>query len=883
MRKAILLFVVFIVLLAAPTAVRYLQYYEIGGADRQPPPEYDPEQIDKVPTPAANDFVDEPVKGEGLVLLDKAHDNSFTLTDISYLDGRLAARGFELLHFTGGDLARQLRPVNAFVTITPLSEFTIEEIQAVTRFVERGGRVLMVGDPTRYEVIYDEEDPFAFTFELETNEIPLNSLANEFGLIFNGDYLYNTVEHEGNFRNIILKSEGFSEDSLVDGLEQVAVYSTHSIQIGPEAEAVITADNNTWSSATDRPGGLVLAAKGEDDRVLALGDIHFLTDPYYTVYDNSHFIANIADFLTEADERALTLVDFPYFYQQPVNLIYTGSPDLGAGAFTDIIDLQTAFQNANISLALAEEAQSNHDTLYLGLYNQSEDIVDILASAGISLTIEPPIVPDMEMEEAEDEATEDDDALESGRSADEGSEENNEAADQEDEDEAENIRLIHSELGNIEMAGTALIILDESSGNRNVVVLAASGEGLGNTVGRLLDLIPLDAETALSNCLLQDPIALCPTQVAEEEVEAELITSDGVESEETAQDETEDEDETSDEDLEPAPEIDALDMGSISLGETVTDIEMAEGESHAWTFREGPIFIDVTLETSEEVDGVLEIYDPLNYLIASSDNSFAGEAETLTSVEIPDDGDYTIVVRGFFGAAGTYSLTVEEGEAVEDEDDGETAVIQSILLFIDDDGIPIEETNTNSLETFMLYLEDNYELTTWVSSIDGSLSADLIEENDLIIWDSGTLINPEGFLDEDTNTIFLSLDNGGKLLATGSAPSAFGELPLSNIADVVVTGDDPILLENLTPGDSYALDETYEAIISDAYIDDLDPTTVTFLLRGSESDDEDTIAAFGVKDDEFDQQTFFMMFPFNALPEDIEPVILENILNWFGG
>ena len=865
MRKAILLLVIFLLLLATPTAVRYLQYYEIGGADREPPPMYDPAQIAAVPTPASTAFVDEPERGEGLVLLDQAHDNSFSLKDISYLDGRLAARGFELLPFTEGDLARQLRPVNAFITITPLSEFTIEEIQAVTRFVARGGRVLMVGDPTRYEIIFDEEDLFAFTFELDTNQIPLNSLANQFGLIFNGDYLYNTIEHEGNFRNIILKPEGFAEDRLVDGLEQLAVYSTHSIQISPEAKAIITADDNTWSSATDRPGGLVLAAKSENGRVLALGDVHFLTDPYYTVFDNSHFIANIADFLAEADERALTLVDFPYFYQQPVNLVYTGSPDLGAGAFDDIIGLQTAFQQANIPLSLAQEPQPDHDTLYLGLYNQSEDVADILASAGISLTIDPPVLPDM----AEDEPEDDADAP--GRS------EATPAAEEEDEEvpDVEEIRLIHSDLGNIEMSGSALIVLDEENGNRNVVVLAASREGLENSVSRLLDLIPLDAETALGNCLLQDPIAICPTLVADEAVEAELITSGGVEIEET-DDETGG---TPGEDIEPGPEIDALDMGSITLGETVTDIEIAAEESHAWTFSEGPVFIDVMLETSEEMDGVLEIYDPLNHLIASSDNSFTGEPESLTGIEIPDDGDYTIVVRGFFGAGGTYSLSVVEGEA--EEDGGETAVIQSIFLFIDDDGEPIGEA-TNSLETFMLHLQDNYDLTTWVSSLDGPLSQDMLEEYDLIIWDSGSYLNEEGFLDEDTSTIFLSLDDGGKVFATGSAPSVFGDMPLSNIADVVVTGNDAILLDNLTPGDIYELDQPYEAIISDAYIDELDPTTLTFLLRGPESDDEDTIAAFGVKDEEFNQQTFFIMFPFSSLPNDIEPVILENILNWFG-
>ena len=540
MRKAIALLLVFLLLLVAPTAVRYFQYYKIGAAAPQPPPTYDPDLIAAVPTPASNLFVDEPAQGEGLVLLDQAHDNNFTLADISYLDGRLAARGFELLPYTEGDLARQLRPVNAFITITPLNEFSVTDIQAITRFVNRGGRVLLVGDPTRYEIIFDEDDPFAFTFELETNQIPLNSLANQFGLIYNGDYLYNTIENEGNFRNIVLKSAGFAEDSLVDGLDEVAVYSTHSIQTGPKAKAIITADDNTWSSATDRPGGLVLAAKSENGRVLALGDVHFLTDPYYTVYDNSHFIANIADFLTESDERALTLVDFPYFYQQPVNLVYTGSPDLGAGAFTDIIDLQTAFGQAGIPLALAQEAQPDHDTLYLGIYNQSEDVADILASAGISLTIEPPIMIEVE-EMAEEDAT-----PTSGRSTNEADEEPTE----EEAEGVEGIRLIHSKLGNVEMSGTALIVLDEDNGRRNVVVLAASREGLESTVARLLDLIPLDAETALGNCLVQDPIALCPTLVADEPVEAELITRGGIEDEATEEDtSTEDE-----EGIEPGPE-----------------------------------------------------------------------------------------------------------------------------------------------------------------------------------------------------------------------------------------------------------------------------------------------------------------------------------------
>jgi len=119
-------------------------------------------------------------------------------------------------------------------------------------------------------------------------------------------------------------------------------------------------------------------------------------------------------------------------------------------------------------------------------------------------------------------------------------------------------------------------------------------------------------------------------------------------------------------------------------------------------------------------------------------------------------------------------------------------------------------------------------------------------------------------------------------MATGSAPSVFGELPLSELTDIVITGDDPILLENLSAGDIFELDQPYQTITSDDYIDNFDPGTISFLLRGPASENADTITAFAVEDEGFNQQTIFIMFPFTGLPDEIEPILMENIINWFG-
>ena len=89
MRRGILYILVFLILLALPFVVRRLQYYGLNSSGRESPPAYSPVNVtDLVPTPAANEFIDEPEVGSGLILLDDAHNNDFELTEIGFLDSR---------------------------------------------------------------------------------------------------------------------------------------------------------------------------------------------------------------------------------------------------------------------------------------------------------------------------------------------------------------------------------------------------------------------------------------------------------------------------------------------------------------------------------------------------------------------------------------------------------------------------------------------------------------------------------------------------------------------------------------------------------------------------------------------------------------------------
>ncbi|MEM7331790.1 MAG: hypothetical protein AAF490_06840 [Chloroflexota bacterium] len=884
MRRPILLLLIFILLLVTPSAWRYFQFYRLSQPDREMPTAYDPLAVQLVATPASSDYVDEPQVGDGLILLDFAHNNDFTLEEIGSLDGRLAQRGFEIVPFTGGDLQTALRSVNAFVVITPISSFSQSEILAISDFVDRGGKLLMVGDPTRFEVFFEETE-FSFEIVFQRDELPLNSIANEFDIIFNGDYLYNTIENEGNFRNIIVNEGSFEDTAVTDGLEQVVLYGAHSLEVGPSATSLFVGDENTWSSDTDRPGELTLAAISGNERVMALGDIHFLNQPYATVLDNGRFISQIADFLTNTQQRDFVLADFPYFFTQDIHLIYTGSPELGPDAFDEIIQLQDAFRQAGQTLSLAAEPTANSDTLYLGLYNQADAVAELLAEADLTIVIEPPLETDDEAEESEEEAEseEEEEAEEEAASEDDAAEDDAEDNAEDEEVEDELTRLLESTLGKVQLSGTSLILLHENGDDRSVVVLAASADGLETAVNRLLNLIPANSEDSLSDCLLQSHLALCPTGLSNEAVEPELLTGgtaeiDDEETDEEDDEEIIDEEPPTDEDgEEPTDDLNAVLQGPIGLGETV-DGALADMESHSYLFSDGPATIDISVNGDSEMDAVLEIYDPENALIDLADSTFTEGTEELLNVEIPDDGEYTIIVRDFFNDGGGYSLTVtSSGEEAVTPIETETKV----FLFVDDDGNPLGDGITS--QAVLEEAFGAFETTVWVSSTDGPLSLDVLEDHTFLVWDTGDYEDPDGFFGPDTEVIFEFLDEGGGLLLTGSMPGLFSGSPTADLSELAVSDTDDPLLAGFDGGEIFSLTATVPATLSEIFAEDfLEDEGVGLLEWPAGSEGDGSLIAFAGEDPTLDQKSMIILFPIALLPDEPRTTLLENAIAWFG-
>jgi len=243
------------------------------------------------PLEPSTEYSDVYEKGEGIVLLDIAHDN-VGVEELNVLTSRLISRGLTIEFFSpGDDLKKELlgkegeekeeglkeKPPVAYIIVCPQAEFPKEEREAINTFVNDGGKLLLIADPTR------------------SGE--MNSISLKFGLIFEPDYLYNMKENDANFRNIFITE--FKENEITKDLEKIALYTAGSIT---SADCTAFVDQNTFSSVIETRKGLSPIALTNESKVLAIYDLTFMTEPYNGILDNNQLISNIADWLASPAE-----------------------------------------------------------------------------------------------------------------------------------------------------------------------------------------------------------------------------------------------------------------------------------------------------------------------------------------------------------------------------------------------------------------------------------------------------------------------------------------------------------------------------------------------------------------------------------------------------
>ena len=320
----------------------------------------------KVPT---NDAPMPPLarESEGIVLIDATHRNSFRENEIVTLISNVAQNGYVSEYL--GDfratkeedrlplLEEKLRRADSLVVILPRDGYTVAEGNLIERFVQKGGKLLLISDPTRIHQI--------------------NTLAERFGLNFQPDYLFNQYENDLNFQNIFVRE--FQPEALTAGVNSIALYSAGSIK--SSGNGIAFTDSNTESSVEPSGEGLSPIAWGNSRNVLSINDLTFMVPPHSSALDNDQLLANVADFLT-ASTRAYDLDDFPYFYGrgpgESVDIV-VGQPSL--------LSSGTAMKNGLAAHGISGELQANEDvgrdTVFLGLHEDALRVGGYLQAAGI--------------------------------------------------------------------------------------------------------------------------------------------------------------------------------------------------------------------------------------------------------------------------------------------------------------------------------------------------------------------------------------------------------------------------------------------------------------------------------------------------------------------
>ena len=209
-----------------------------------------------------------------------------------------------------------------------------------------------------------------------TRRNDINSLAGRFGLDFQPDYLYNVHENDLNFRHIYVRD--FQPDQLTQGLEEIVLYTAGSIKSSGPGLA-FTDNTNTRSSITDQIERFQPLVRGNRNNVLALYDLTFMIPPQDAILDNGQLISNLADFLTTGT-RDFDLADFPYYLDGEVDILVEQPSVFSLG-----VNLKNRLSVAGVTASLQGVEDMARDTIILGLYADSPRAARYLAESGIQL------------------------------------------------------------------------------------------------------------------------------------------------------------------------------------------------------------------------------------------------------------------------------------------------------------------------------------------------------------------------------------------------------------------------------------------------------------------------------------------------------------------
>lgn len=221
-------------------------------------------------------FSDSELNIEGTVLIDLSHRNDLWPSEIGTLLSELVKQGLRVRFISDSNefMTSLRKAAKALIIVNPNSFYNVNEVKLIIDFTKKGGKLILIYDPSRTYAIY------------------VNSIAMDFGIYFVDGFLYNLEDHYKIYRNVIVTEFNNSEPLAKNLTKLVLFTATHVVSNG----TAIAFTSNTTVLSTSESSGVynpIVLVKN----VVAIGDLTFLSDPYCYLADNKIFVKRLVEFI----------------------------------------------------------------------------------------------------------------------------------------------------------------------------------------------------------------------------------------------------------------------------------------------------------------------------------------------------------------------------------------------------------------------------------------------------------------------------------------------------------------------------------------------------------------------------------------------------------
>lgn len=218
----------------------------------------------------------------GDVLVDTSHGNAISPWILDAFTRLLTEEGLFVGYASDWDmLEKALNDTRALIIACPSEYYTNEEFEAIERWVNHGGTLILLGDAS------------AEFLSVSSLQGPLNSLSDHWGIHYGNGYLYNLEENYGYYRNILV--DDIRTSFLSEGVDELVFFTAGPVY--SKSRGYMSTPDNTYNSVTERADSYDTVAiyKVGDSRVVAFGDMTWLMEPYVNSADNYQLLRNLVE------------------------------------------------------------------------------------------------------------------------------------------------------------------------------------------------------------------------------------------------------------------------------------------------------------------------------------------------------------------------------------------------------------------------------------------------------------------------------------------------------------------------------------------------------------------------------------------------------------